>query len=373
MRGRESVNVGALSVDGGYNSHVARNTLTYIERTSELIGSNVSVTNPKGSSGGRSEYSDDEYRELIRNHIYSHIKGTKEAYELFFANYDGIESYRLVPRWDGAGTLKVIVDPSDDWIINDISEKLLQNVQLFDDDVYVTGATRRVIDVNAVANVSIDNVNGYTSNEKALIRQRVINAIKLYIDGGYRKNGKYYTGLLIGNDFIPLQCAVFVLQEVPELKSIDFTDTVKNFDEKIYPQEFSPVTYTDLDGTIKEYRSPSMDVFNNRLVGDTGDTCQSNTIYIQNQTTFESDNNGYLIQFMQDDEVVYQSKNSVFVIDKDVDIYGSVIKLTAFKDNASISKIIINGVDESISTYNAHIRIDDESICVCRDVNVTIE
>ena len=373
IKDRNYVDVGALSVDSGYNSHVARRTLTYLERTSASLSNNVKVTNLKGSRGGRSAYSDNEYRELIRNWTYSHIKGTKEAYELFFSYYDGVESYRLVPKWDGAGTVKVIIDPSDDWIINDVSEKLLENVELFDDDVYVTGATRRVIDVNAVANVSIDNIEDYSESEKALIKQRIINAIKVYIDGGYRNNGKYHTGLLIGNDFVPLQCAVFVLEEVPEVKSIDFSDTIKNFDEKIYAYEFSPISHRDSKNNIVYQSSPNMDAFNNRLVGDIGDTCQSDTIYITNQTDVESDNNGYLIQFLQDDKIVFETKKSHFVINSDIDIYGCVIKLTAYKDGASISKIIINGIDEYITDYNAHIKIDDESICVCRDVNIAIQ
>lgn len=375
IKGKSSVDVGALSVDGGYNSHVGRNTLTYIEQTNPT-GGNISVTNPKGSSGGRSEFSDDEYRELIRDWSYSHIKGTKEAYELFFSYYNGIESYRLIPKWDGAGTVKVIIDPSDDWIVNDVSEKLLQNVELFDDDVFVTGANRKVIDINAVANVSIDNVVEYTDVEKDLIRQKVENAIVTYIDGGYKANGDYYTGLLIGEDFIPLQCAMFVLEEVPHVKSIDFSDTVKNFDETMYAYEFSPISHVEkIDGeeiTTQE-PAPSMDVFNNKLIGAKGDVCQSPVIYINNQTTLESDNNGYLIEFIQEGEVVFHSEESIFTIDADVDIYGSTIKLTAIRDNASISKIVINGYEEKISNYNAHISIDDESICVSRDVNITME
>lgn len=370
--GRSSVDIGALSVDGGYNTHVGRNTLNYIENSINSNTDNLSVTNLKGSSGGRSAFSDDEYRELIRDWSYSHIKGTKEAYELFFANYHGVESYNLVPKWDGAGTLKIIVDPSDDWIVNDISEKLLQNVELFDDDVFVTGANRKVIDVNAVANVSIDNVEDYTDNEKELIKQRIVNAVNVYIDGGYKNNGDYYTGLLIGEDFIPLQCAMFILQEVPQLKSIDFKNTVKNYDNTIYAYEFSPITYSDSNHTF-QYPTPSMDVFNNKLIGARGDVCQSPVIYVSNQTTFESDNNGYRVSFIQEGEVVFESEKSHFTIDADVDIYGSVIKLTALRDGASISKIIINGLDETISDYNAHISIDDESICVCRDVNITIE
>ena len=369
VKGIRYVEVGALSVDGGYNSHVGRYTLNYIERNGTNLDNYVVVTNPKGSSGGRSEFSDDEYRELIRNWSYSHIKGTKEAYELFFAHYHGVESYNLIPKWDGTGTLKIVIDPSDDWIIDDVEKKLLKNVELFDDDVFVTGANKKIIDVNAVANVSIDNIEDYTSTEKEIIKQKVINAVKTYIDGGYRNNGNYYTGLLIGEDFIPLQCAVFVLQEVPQLKSIDFTDTVKNFDKKIYAYEFSPISadkYTYLP-------APTMDVFNNKLIGNKGDVCQSDVIYIDKQTNLESDNDGYHIEFIQDDEVVFESEESHFEIDADVDIYGSVIKLTALKDDASISKIIINSKDESVSDYNSHISIDDESICVCRNVNINIE
>lgn len=374
IQGENYVDVGALSVDGGYNNNVGRNTLNFIEKKISGVSSYVSVTNPKGSSGGRSAFSDDEYRELIRNWTYSHIKGTKEAYELFFAYYDGVESYNLVPKWDGAGTLKVIIDPSDDWIIDDVSKKLLQNVELFDDDVYVTGAKRKVIDINAVANVSIDNIEEYTYSEKELIKQKVTNAIKVYIDGGYKNNGEYHTGLLIGDDFIPLQCAVFILQEVPQIKSIDFSNTVKNFDETIYAYEFSPIGYNVPNSNeINYYPNPTMDVFNNKLIGNKGDICQSDVIYISNQTNFESDNDGYRVEFIQEGESVFKSDESHFEIDADIDIYGSVIKLTALKDGASISKIIINGLEDDIGDYNAHISIDDESICVCRDVNITIE
>lgn len=374
VNGVNSVYVGALSVDGGYNTHVPAYSLNYIERDGSNLDNYVTVTNPKGSAGGRSAFSDDEYRELIRNWSRSHIKGTKEAYELFFTYYPGIESYNLIPKWDGAGTVKIVIDPSDDWIIDDVEKKILQNVELFDDDVFVTGATKKVIDINAVANVSIDNVDEYTTKEKETIKQQVKNAVQVYIDGGYRSNGNYYTGLLIGEDFIPLQCAVFVLQEVPQIKSIDFANTVKNFDKKIFAYEFSPISYTVPNSDeIMYYPAPTMDVFNNKLIGNNGDICQSDVIYIEKQTTFESDNDGYLIEFIQDGESVFESEESHFEIDADVDIYGSVIKLTAIKDNASISKIIINSLDETISDYNSHIKIDDESICVCRNVNISIE
>ena len=144
----------------------------------------------------------------------------------------------------------------------------------------------------------------------------------------------------------------------------------------MYAYEFSPISHVEkIDGeeVTTQEPAPSMDVFNNKLIGAKGDVCQSPVIYINNQTTLESDNNGYLIEFIQEGEVVFHSEESIFTIDADVDIYGSTIKLTAIRDNASISKIVINGYEEKISNYNAHISIDDESICVSRDVNITME
>ena len=44
---------------------------------------------------------------------------------------------------------------------------------------------------------------------------KIITAIKVFIDGGYRINGEWYDGLYLGEDFIPHKLAVFLDEEIP--------------------------------------------------------------------------------------------------------------------------------------------------------------
>ena len=369
IRGQSTTTVQAMSSDSGYNSRVDRNTLTQ-----HNINGITNVTNLKGSSGGREAYSDKEYRQLIRNWTYSHIKGTKEAYDLFFAYYDGIDSYRLFPLWDGAGTLKIIVDPSDDWILNDISEKINENVQLIDDDVTVTGAIPRKIDIKVNVNVDIDNVQYYSVDEREEIATRVNKAIKLFIDGGYRRDGRYFYGMGIGQDFIPFQLGMFIASEVEEVRSVDFRDTIKNIDNTILASEFSLIgggdDYCYDNVTNKIYSDDPLREFVSPL------------LYITNAQRLESDNNGFEITFWKDGEKLdidteNRSKANGKIYDlTGIDLYGCTIHLRAYNyDNASLGKIVIYGTEskDSDNSYNTHIRISDEEIATSGDIQVTIQ
>ena len=367
IRGQSTTTVQAMSSDNGYNSRVDRNTLTVCS-----LGT-VTVTNLKGSSGGREAYTDKEYRQLIRNWTYSHIKGTKEAYDLFFAYYDGIDSYRLFPMWDGAGTLKIIVDPSDDWILNDISEKIYQNVQLIDDDITVTGAIPRKIDIKVNINVDIDNAQYYSIDEREEIALRVEKAIRLFIDGGYRRDGRYFYGMSIGEDFIPFQLGLFIASEVDEVRSVDFRDTIKNIDNTIFASEFSQIDGKDdhcYDRTTKKLYSDSSREFVSPL------------LYITNATRLETDNDGFEISFWKDGEKIDVDTQAIMTANgriydlTGIDLYGSTIHLRAYDDiGASISKLTIYGTDsmDSDNSYNTHVRISDEEIATSGDIEVTIQ
>ena len=372
IRGQYSTNVIAYSNGSGYNTRVDRRTL----RNCNLQGIS-SVTNIKGSSGGRGTYTDDEYRRLIKNWVYSHIKGTKEAYELFFAYYDGIDSYRVIPLWDGAGTVKVIIDPSNDWILDDVATRLFENVQLLDDDVVVLGATKRRIDINVNVNVDIDNFVYYSVEEREAIAERVANAIELYIDGGYRRDGRYHTGLLIGEDFVPFQLGLFVSEEVPEVRSLDFKDTVKNIDNTVYASDFDTIN----DGT-SAYGGMGYDSSTRKLVASKGRTYTSPLLYISNGKRLVSDNNGFQIAFIQDGKQIYPPigndtslvENKVFSLEG-LDLYGSYIELTALKDGATLGEITIyEGVSgDDDNSYNTHVHIGDEEIAISGDIEVVIE
>lgn len=237
--GTSEIDIYALASEAGMGSRVLANTLTSIvgDATEETIGVSLnSVTNKNPSSGGNDTYNDEEYRELILDWRKENIRGSQEAFTKFFAEYDGITSYTLIPNWNGVtGTLKIVVDPGDSTQLNDIYTKLQSSVTQMTEDITLFAPEPVPIDIYAVCNVDIDVINPYSSIEKDSIKARIEDAVKLYIDG----NVTEYTGLRIGEDFIPYQLGVFISKLVPELKDITFK----------YPRdttgEVVPITITD--------------------------------------------------------------------------------------------------------------------------------
>lgn len=377
IRGETSTNVGALSVLNGGNSRVEPYTLNTV---SDLR--NVNVTNPKGSSGSHETYNDNEYRPLLRNWTYSHIRGTKEAYEEFFASYDGLDDYRLIPKWDGTGTLKIIIDPYNDWLKQDLEKKLAEKTYLLIEDVTITGATERPLDIDLTVNVDIDQVVSYSDVDYANIKDLVMRALKVYVDGGYRRDGTYYKGLGIGQDFIPFKAGVFINEEIPELMSIDWQDTLHRIDNVIGYDEFY-----DYNSNV-----PSMNatVDNYRLIGDYNQKAKTDTLYMNYPYLCETDNNGFTITFkknyteaeinnnnLNDEEIsegktLFTTKQPKFKLEN-FDIYGGWIELTAYRDNASISYIRLYENDSDNNNYNTHICINNEEKAILRNVVVKIQ
>ena len=230
---KSECNVQCIALEAGVKSKVVENTLKNIENNN---GYNLTCNNPVSSSGGTEAYNDDEYRELLKNWKLIYLKGSKEAYDYYFATFDGLDGYKLIPNWDGAGTLKIVMDPGTSFQLNQAYNDIQENISQVMVDVSLFSPNVRYIDVYAVCNVDIDRVNPYSIMEKSEIQSKIVSAIKLYIDGGYRKNGDYYPGLMIGEEFIPHKLSVFLDDEVPELKNIEYNypdDYIQILDEEI--------------------------------------------------------------------------------------------------------------------------------------------
>lgn len=226
--GNESATVPCVSVETGSQVRVIENMLTTLVSN---LPYRFLVTNPKPSTGGTDEYSDDEYRELLYKWREILIKGTNEAYEEYFANFDGIDGYKLIPNWNGTGTMKVILDPGTPYLLNAAYEDLQNIVSQANEDITMFAPTNKYIDIYAVVNIDIDQINPYSELEKEDIKSKIESAIKVFIDGGYRYDGTWTNGLNIGEDFIPHKLAVFLDEEIPELKSIQFK----------YPEDYIPI------------------------------------------------------------------------------------------------------------------------------------
>lgn len=219
--GETSNTVQAMALEPGISSKVIENTLINIESELNIEG-NISCTNQKSSSGGTEDYTDSQYRELLKKWGKVHLKGSDEAYEYYFASVDGIDSYRIVPNWDGTGTVKVILDPGTDYQLNEVYEDLQNTVSQETEDITMFAPINKEIDIYAVVNVDIDQINPYSLGEKEQIKSKILAAIKTFIDGGYTSDGMYYIGLELGEDFIPHKLAVFLDEEIPEIKNITF-------------------------------------------------------------------------------------------------------------------------------------------------------
>jgi len=231
--GETTTIITARAVEPGVKSKIIENTLTQIV---DDLTYQLTVNNPASSTGGAEAYTDDEYRYLIMNHKKINLKGSNEAFEYYFANFNGIESYKLVPNWNGTGTIKCILDPGTDYQLNKAYTELQKSVVQADGDIFMSAPIDKYIDIYAIVNIDIDQINPYSQAEKNDIKAKIIQSIKVFVDGGYRNNGTWYTGLALGEDFIPHKLAVFLDNEIPELKNITFNypeDYIEIRDEEI--------------------------------------------------------------------------------------------------------------------------------------------
>ena len=231
--GVSSCDVQAIATVPGTRSRVSAGVLTNII-TPNIV--DVSVTNPSASSGGVDEYNDDDYRQLILAWSLIYLRGSLEAYESYFSNFDGIDGYKLVPNWDGTGTMKIVLDPGTDYQLNRAYNEIQTSVVQATEAVVLTSPEKVPIDISAVVNIDIDQINPYSDIEKDNVKANIRKSIVTFIDGGDRLNGEYYPGLMIGEDFIPHKLAVFLDEEINELKNIQFyypDDYVSILDDEI--------------------------------------------------------------------------------------------------------------------------------------------
>lgn len=227
--GADEITITAQAVDVGPSSRVLKNTLTKIESdifntvydSEDSIGT-VTCTNPNSSTGGSYALDDDEYRDLILEWRKEMIRGTEEAYHKYFTNLDGLNSYKLLPKWDGSGTLKIVIDPGTSTQLNQIYNDLKRDVFQMPEDITLFAPEPVNVDIYAKCNVDIDQINPYSDVEKEAIKSRIEDAIRNYVDGDVLN----FTGLGIGEDFIPYQLGVFIHDKVSELKNIEFLDNV---------------------------------------------------------------------------------------------------------------------------------------------------
>lgn len=215
------VQVNSRSLTSGLDGRVDSQELSEIvDNITNKNNVSVYVTNLKGSSGGRTAYDDDEYRALLKKWVYIFQKGNLNCYVNYLERVDGLDSYYLIPQWNYPGTVKVVVDPNTTELINRIKTDIDNDVGLCKEAVTVVGATEKEITISLLVNVNIDNIIEYSTAEKTEIATRIQNALYKYVMGD---SDIGYTGLGIGEDFIPYQAGTYLNMVIDEIKDITFT------------------------------------------------------------------------------------------------------------------------------------------------------
>ena len=140
----------------------------------------IDVYNPEPVTNGYDEETDDELRIRYYDKLQRPAKaGNKYHYEQWAKEVIGVGEVRVVPRWDGPLSVKVIIVdsnglPASEELITDTSSHI-EEERPFGANVTVIGATPKTIDISVILLLA----EGYTDLEaKELIRNNVKEYLK---------------------------------------------------------------------------------------------------------------------------------------------------------------------------------------------------
>lgn len=179
----------------------------------------ISVTNTHEGTTGKNIEEDIDYRQRIKKTQTANTKSSKPAIDNYLANYQGLNSYILIPCFDGIGTLKIICDtiPSK---LEEIANDVYYNCMLFTDEMPVAELPDTKLVESIKVYISTITNAGLTIDE---IKQLVISHVKIFVEGGMLRDMTTYAGMSIGESFIPSQLSRFLMSNVMEIENCYFT------------------------------------------------------------------------------------------------------------------------------------------------------
>lgn len=211
--GVESMTVKARSDDLGSTTQLPAYSVIGLEGIAD-----VTATNYVQSSGGRDIEEDDDYRQRIKNWSAKTVRGSRAQLEDYLLHLDNLKDYRLLPLWDGVGTLKIICDclPSE---LETIREGVQENCMLFTDDpcVCVLVEEQQLESISLTCWLGSYAPNGMTLDE---LSQLITGQVRVFVEGGTSRSGSTVKGIGIGGEFDPSRLIAFLHNEIPEVNNI---------------------------------------------------------------------------------------------------------------------------------------------------------
>lgn len=210
--GTSTATVLAECTEIGYRRAVVEGTVNGLEGFGTFR-----VTNEEAGTTGRNIEEDDEYRERIRAWASKNTIGTRACIEDYLDHYDGLDSYNLIPRYDGVGTLKIVCDTLES-LLPLIEEGVQENCMNFTDAQVVCVLPEQYVLQSLVLYVHPRQTSLAQSEEE--LKQRILSQVDVFVDGGYDNSGQSWQGLRIGQDFAPSELVSYLQVQFPELSNI---------------------------------------------------------------------------------------------------------------------------------------------------------
>lgn len=175
------------------------------------------VTNKSDGTSGRNIEEDDSYRERIREWASKQERGTRACIEDYLNQYTGIDSYNLVPRYEGVGTLKIVCDTLES-LLPSISEDVYENcMSLLDAPPLCVLPSSHVLQN---LTLYVHPRKTATAQSRDELKQRIRGQCDTFVYGGRDMNARDRQGLSIGEDFAPSELISYLQGQFPELQNI---------------------------------------------------------------------------------------------------------------------------------------------------------
>ena len=202
----------AECVELGYRRPVVAETINGLEGYPQYR-----VTNTSDGTSGRNIEEDDEYRERIRAWASKQERGTKACIEDYLNHYNGLDSYNLIPRYDGIGTLKIVCDTLES-LLPSIAEDVYENCMLYTDEPPLCVAPSSAMLQNLTVYVHLrGSVRAQSVDE---LKQQIRGQCYTFVSGGRDMSARTRQGLGIGDDFAPSELVSYLQAQFPEVQNI---------------------------------------------------------------------------------------------------------------------------------------------------------
>lgn len=219
----------AIAEKAGAQYNIAAGKITYLFTNIEGISS---ITNNAAAVGG----SDDESDEALRNRILMRLQmpatsGNAYHYRLWAMEVDGVGAAKVLPLWNGAGTVKVVLASPDMGAVSaeiiTAAQSHIEECRPIGADVTVVSAAAKSINISATVEVSADTMPDTVKKEFETAVREYLQGIAFELSSvSYNKIGYLllaipgvndYSGLKVNNG---MSAVSLQTNEVPVLGTV---------------------------------------------------------------------------------------------------------------------------------------------------------